>query len=179
MATKKCDKCGWEVDIQDTSRRCPVCKTPYEYGICSICKQYIKYYRHNRTVCKHCYDTVTRKPDAYANMWKRRREVYAEWCEKIKKVPKTYPTLTNEQWLEAVRHFNGCALCKSSSIDTRAYFIPFKDGGRYCDWNIIPICEECATENRRNPNHFMWTRPVGLIDVINYLEVRLNGAIKS
>lgn len=109
-------------------------------------------------------------------MLNRRREIYNEWIESIRKIPKNYPTLTEEQWMEAVKHFGGCALCKDESIDARGYFIPFKLGGRYCDWNIIPVCAECATTARRNPNYFLWSRPAGLMDVIDYLEVKINNA---
>ena len=70
---------------------------------------------------------------------------YDAWLEKVKAVPKDYPTLTEAQWLEACRHFDGCARCYSRDIDTRGFFVGAKLGGRYCDWNVIPLCEKCAS----------------------------------
>lgn len=176
MTTKTCEKCGWVLAIQDPLIRCPICKTKFKVGLCNICKQPVEYYRKDRCVCRTCYDKVTRKPDADKRLFQRRYAVYDEWLAKIASVPKNYPTLTEAQWLEAVKHFNGCALCKSESVDTRGYFVPFNRGGRYCDWNVIPICESCATEVRINPNYFVRRRPEGLVDIINYLEDRLNAA---
>ena len=129
-------------------------------------------------MCKKCYDTTTRKPDAMKQVMRRRREVYNEWIEKIKTIPKDYPRLTEAQWLEAVKHFNGCAMCNSEYVESRWYFIPFKLGGRYCDWNIIPVCYKCATKIRNNPNYFLHERPVGLIKIIDYLEEKVNEAIR-
>lgn len=113
-------------------------------------------------------------------MRQRRIEVYQDWLEKIRKIPKDYKTLTEEQWLQAVRHFDGCALCGAESIDTRGYFVPFELGGRYCDWNIIPMCSKCATKNKTNYNWFLEAKqPVGLVDIITYLEVKVDAAIKK
>jgi len=67
------------------------------------------------------------------------------WLAKIKSVPRNYPTLTEEQWLEACNFFDGCARCHNKEIDTRGFFVGAKLGGRYCDWNVIPLCERCAT----------------------------------
>lgn len=177
MTTKTCEKCGWVLAVQDPLTHCPICGTRFKIGVCPICKQVVEYYRNNRLVCKCCYDTVTRKPDADFQKHERRRKRYAEWLERIKLIPKDYPTLTEKQWYEAVQYFNGCALCENERVDTRWYFIPLKSGGRYCDWNIIPVCEKCATKIRRNYNYFLWERPVGLENTVKYLEEKINGAI--
>lgn len=179
MTTKTCKKCGWVLAIQDPNVYCPICHTRFEVGICKVCKQPVEYYRNDRCVCRTCYDTVTRKPDAKARVTQRRSDIYAELLEKISRIPRTYPTLTETQWLQAVKHFNGCALCESESVDTRGYFIPFKKGGRYCDWNIIPICEKCAIRPKKNPNYFLNRRPTGLINIITYLEEKIDEAIRK
>lgn len=105
------------------------------------------------------------------------------WLGKIKSLPSTYPTLTQEQWFKACGHFNGCAYCGAESIDSRVYFIPFRLGGRYCDWNIIPACEKCATRTKGIDNPFAYLeRPSerkALQRIINYLEERLDGAVKK
>lgn len=42
-------------------------------------------------------------------------------------------------------YFDGCARCHSKDIDARGFFVGAKLGGRYCDWNVIPLCEKCAS----------------------------------
>ena len=181
MSTRTCEKCGWVVDSRDPSYDCPICKTRFKTGICRICKKQVEFYR-NRLVCKTCYDTVTRKPDASLRVKQRRQQIYKEWRAKIAKVPKTYPTLTEQQWLEACKYFDGCAVCGAESIDARGYFVTFAEGGRYCDWNILPMCERCATAARTQPNMFLSTDPrvrKSLTNIINYLEDKLDAAGKD
>lgn len=69
-------------------------------------------------------------------------KAYEDWCNIIKEKP--YKALTNSEWTKACIHFNGCALCDSEEITTRGMLVPFKDGGRYSAWNVIPICDKCA-----------------------------------
>lgn len=45
-------------------------------------------------------------------------------------------------------------MCGSDDISTRLMFVDYKDGGRYCAWNIIPACEECATMRKTIHNPF-------------------------
>lgn len=87
-------------------------------------------------------------------------EQYNEWLKRIAAVPKNYPTLTEEQWMKACRHFNGCAKCGDENIEARGFFISFKNGGRYCDWNIIPLCSRCAADWNiaKNPFRLAWSR---------------------
>lgn len=184
MTTKTCEKCGWVLAIQDPKLYCPICGTRFKVGICSKCGKPVEYYLHNRCVCRYCYDTVVRKPGAMQRVRQRRRDVYDEWLAKIRQIPKDYPTLTEEQWLAAVKHFNGCALCKEPVVDTRQYFIPFKYGGRYCDWNIIPVCDKCAERTGgykkkvANYNYFLKEpQPIGLMDIVDYLGGKINEAI--
>ena len=111
-------------------------------------------------------------------MVQRRRDMFNEWRDLILKIPKNYPTLTEAQWMEAVKYFNGCAICGSESIDTRGYFIPFKSGGRYCDWNVIPMCEKCATNAKTTPGYFLVSRPVDMLKIVDYLEERIDAALR-
>ena len=178
MTTKTCNNCGWVLDIRDKRTKCPVCGTRFEYGICRVCGKPVKYYRHDRIVCKLCYDTVIRKPGAMERVYQRRREKFEEWKSKIASIPKDYPSLTEAQWLAAVKHFNGCALCGSEDVDTRGYFIHFSHGGRYCDWNIIPTCEKCAAKTTKPTNPFL-NRPAGLNGIVEYLEEKVNAAIEK
>lgn len=177
MDTKTCEKCGWVLPMRHPANHCPICKTWFKEGICTKCGKPVTFYRYGKRTCKECYDKYVRTPRDNQAMQQRRVDFYNEWVEKISKIPKDYPTLTEDQWMEAVKHFNGCALCKSDDVDTRGYFIPFKNGGRYCDWNIIPVCDKCATEIRLNPNYFKNRRPAGLMDIVDYLEVRIDAAL--
>lgn len=177
MDTKTCKKCGWVLAIQDPTRFCPICGTKFEIGLCRICGKPAPYY-HTSNACRDCYLHVVKKPDDDVRLAQRRRAVYNEWLGKIARVPKEYPTLTEAQWLDACKYFDGCACCGDDSIDARGYFVPFKDGGRYCDWNIIPMCERCATAARTSGNMFK-NRPKRLVDILNYLEDKLNAASKD
>lgn len=126
---------------------------------------------------------------------------FEQWLAKVKQVPKNYPTLTEAQWLEACNFFNGCARCHSDEIDTRGFFIGRELGGRYCDWNIIPLCTKCAKMWQLDKSMFKYAyhkdivkgdkryRPLGVSDsktefqdslekLVSYLEVRLNNAIR-
>ena len=79
-------------------------------------------------------------------------ERYNDWLGKIKKQP--IQPLTEEQWMEACRYFEGCAYCGASEISARSMFIDYANGGRYCAWNIIPACERCETCVKRDINPF-------------------------
>ena len=182
MTTKTCEKCGYTTGIRDPQKRCPVCNTRFRYGICSCCGEPSRFYHPHGCMCKFCYDTTCRQPNADAEAKDRRRAEYQAWLDKIKLIPKDYPTLTEEQWLEAVKYFNGCAMCGDESIDARQYFIPFEYGGKYCDWNVLPVCSKCATRTGGradfNYNYFL-KRPKlpGLPKIIKYLGDKIDGAL--
>lgn len=150
MNTKKCSKCGWEYPIDWPGRQCRFCQEPFLDGPCSHCGRITKL--HNG-VCREC------ETKQHAE-WRAGRINIAdtslkEWLTKISAIPKSSPTLTEEQWMEACRHFGGCAYCGDMNIDSRSMFIRFKDGGRYCAWNIIPACERCETLRKVIPNPFL------------------------
>jgi hypothetical protein len=91
----------------------------------------------------------------YERMQERLERKLVEWKKKVSRYNNMH-TLTEAEWLEACKHFNGCALCGSESIDARGYFITFKDGGKYNACNVIPICNECATRQRLQSNPFVF-----------------------
>jgi len=151
--TKKCTKCGWEYPITHPERSCRFCGTAFEKGICSSCGEYKKLtYGRYCTQCNSIKKMAKRKPEDNRRLANecisRKREFdndsYNAWLYDIMDAPLV--TLTEKQWLEACAHFKGCAYCDSSNIDSRSMFIPFKDGGRYTAWNIIPACEKCETK---------------------------------
>lgn len=151
MSTKKCEKCGWEYPANWPGRTCRFCggKVPNNY--CCICKQ-LAPSLNSLYVCAKCQTK-------YFNRWKEKRnrtaeEKYEKYLELIKSIPTPYKTLTEEQWMEACKHFGGCAYCGADEIASRSMFITFKEGGRYCAWNIVPVCERCEVSNKIQPNPF-------------------------
>lgn len=91
--------------------------------------------------CRECKRIETQK--ARQKHRERTKEKFTEWLERISKIPTPYSTLTEEQWMKACKHFGGCAYCGKPDIDVRSMFIPYRYGGRYCAWNIVPSCEVC------------------------------------
>lgn len=77
-----------------------------------------------------------------------------DWLYNISVASESFHTLTEEEWQEAVSHFNGCAICGADEVATRGYFIPFKNGGEYAAWNILPLCSSCAARSIRQHNIF-------------------------
>lgn len=193
MITKTCKNCGFTVDIECRTKTCPVCKTTFDENYCRICGRYVRGSNLIRgTTCRACYDTVVRKPDAERRAYAKRASQYKaelnDWLSKIKKVPDNYPTLTEAQWIEACIYFGGCARCGNPDISSRNFFIRRRDGGRYCAWNIIPLCEECSLKlhvvntNERAYNPFSAYRVESppnterLMKIKIYLEERLDEA---
>lgn len=151
MSTKKCSKCGWEYPIDWPGRTCRFCREPFIDGICSRCGKYSEKLHRGR--CQACYTEMHRD-------WRDKHRsnadaAYKEWMKKIESQPYPYQALTEEQWMEACRHFGGCAYCGDAEIDARSMFISFKEGGRYCAWNVIPACEKCETALKIDPNPFL------------------------
>ena len=83
------------------------------------------------------------------------KERYAAWLESINSIDRRCVgstqtisnAMTEEEWLNACRYFDGCAIC-GEIIDAKMYFVPLKDGGKYTSYNMIPVCEACALKRR-------------------------------
>lgn len=189
MNTKTCKGCGWVYPKDWVGRTCRFCHTPFTDGICAICGEYAESLHNYR--CRSCEN----KEHA---AWRKQRvdnadNRYKEWLKKVAELPYPYKTLTEEQWLQACKHFGGCAYCGKDSIDARSMFIQFKQGGRYCAWNIIPACEKCETARKDNPNPFIrmdqklkrgndtQAKKLGfsldkLRNIVDYLQSKMEGA---
>ena len=183
MNTRVCDKCGWVYPATSRVGTCIVCGTVLTHGACCECGEYAEELVEGK-FCRSCFNSLYNTPAQRrrrAKEYKKYAAIYAAWLGKIKSLPKDYPTLTESQWLEACQHFNGCAYCGSDSIDARSYFIEFSEGGRYCDWNIVPACERCASAARIQKDPFKRlvdaNKKPALRGIINYLEVRLDAAV--
>lgn len=66
--------------------------------------------------------------------------------------------LTEDQWLQTVSYFRGCAICDDEHVEARTFLLPFQKGGRYAPWNMLPMCGKCARYSRRMSNPFTWLR---------------------
>lgn len=150
MRTRKCSKCGWEFSENYSHMVCKFCHGLMLTGYCKECGEWSEKLFYGK-ICHKCYADYRRGLD-HARV-DRQRETFEEWCAIIAKLPAK--PLTEQQWLEACEHFNGCAYCGNPEIAARSMFIDFQDGGRYCDWNIIPACEQCATAIKVEPNPFI------------------------
>lgn len=148
MNTKTCRKCGWVYPITQRGTKCPLCGEPFVEVVCSVCGRVVSGKDRVCTLmlCRDCHNARERQHMIKYTHKRNARfdERYENWIEQIQQIPKDYPTLTEEQWLRACRHFNGCAWCGSSEIDTRSFFMDLSVGGRYCEWNIVPQCSTCS-----------------------------------
>lgn len=144
-------------------------------------------------LCKACHNAEERQhmiTYTHRHIGKL-EEQQEEWLSLIAAVPRNYPTLTEEQWIAACQHFNGCAWCGKPDIDTRGFFVDFKRGGRYCDWNVVPLCAECtkSISTEMNPFRLAETRDRiygqqsrlyrdSLTRIVDYLEPKLRKGVE-
>lgn len=203
MNTKTCKRCGWVYPITQPGTRCLICGEPFELVACRVCGSIFEQDTSAKTLITRCTKCSYA---AQANSNRKRLEAmhkrFDEWVDKVRKVPDNYPTLTEAQWLEACSYFNGCARCDSDEIDTRGFFIGRELGGRYCDWNVIPLCTRCATMWKLNKSVFAYAYRRGyykwnphrqklgvnedrseftrnLENIVKYLGVRLDNATRN
>lgn len=164
MNTKTCKKCGWVYPITQRGSKCKICGEPFDIVVCGTCGKVVsgKDRVPNWTMCKACHNAQEREHMKVYNAKRNAGFVdkYNAWLDRIAKIPKTYHALSEEQWMRACRHFNGCAQCGDENIEARGFFIQFSEGGRYCDWNILPMCQRCASELKKqvNPFRMAWQR---------------------
>lgn len=166
MKNAVCPKCGHVYPWQTAPVKCKFCKTNLTVGICLKCHSYTED-RQTNGMCRSCHnkaclDYIDRIKARYATAME-------EWQAKLQS--DLSDPLTEEEWLDTVSHFNGCAFCKETDIAARQLLLPRRYGGRYTKTNVIPICEKCAkilstytdnifrvSHNTRivtNPNHFI------------------------
>jgi len=188
VGTKTCEGCGWVYPITHPDKRCRFCGTPFKKRICKLCGQFAEVAK-GENICKKCKSkkvmASTTPEQALAKLQRHRARVrkknedkFNAWLEMISKVRKPIKTLTEDEWIRACMHFGSCATCESSSIDARGMFIPFKFGGRYAAWNIIPICDKCATALKFQHNPFIRYESGILDPIVEYLHPILEEAIK-
>lgn len=145
-----CKKCGHVVPWQTNCRACPICHTRFPDGVCYVCGRYTPHIMLDNT-CRPCHN---RAQCAYhTRVSGKIEDQYDEWLRSIRAIKPPYKPLTTEEWLEACKHFGGCALCGAEEIQARTLFIRFTEGGKYCAWNVVPTCEKCATSLKGTKSH--------------------------
>lgn len=171
MNTKTCKGCGWVHPLKTPYGTCRFCGTAFTENVCSRCNEYSQDIIPSTTLCRKCFNKrrseynqknkIYLTTDDYQKQYRRRckeaDERFAAWLNQIKEL--NVHTLTEEEWLDACRYFNGCALCNSDQIDARGYFIRFEDGGKYNVCNVIPLCDKCATSLKYQSNPFRQMNP--------------------
>ena len=154
MNTRTCRNCGWVHPATYQKRKCKFCNAAMPYDThCAYCGKFVAKVNKSDWLCKDCSTMYARQREK--NIRIRNNKKYEEWLDEIKLIPTPYKTLTEDEWLAACKHFGGCAYCGSDDISARSMFIDFKDGGRYCSWNIIPSCERCETAWKSTNNPFI------------------------
>lgn len=170
-----CPKCGHVYPNSYTSTKCKFCGTTFDVQICSTCKKLVptyKFYRRsNGYLTRRCPECNRKNARDWDNAHKEQRlarvyrfydkrliaaekEMY-DWMEKLQRLPPK--VMSEDEWLETCRYFGGCAICGSEYIETRHFFIPFEEGGKYAVWNMIPLCGTCAAGLPKSiGNPFKW-----------------------
>lgn len=188
MNVRKCTMCGWEYPPTYKRAKCKLCDAVLPNGVCYYCKKFVDLV--DGLYCQQCsdyltaieLDTIAEKD--YKSTKKKAKLLYdgkyvdlqyQYWLRKVDAVPPNYPTLREDQWLKACMFFKGCAVCRDEEIETRGYFVPFKDNGKYCDWNIIPLCGHCSGDRWRVPNPFKRLKNINTI--VDYLGPKLEEAV--
>ena len=172
----KCQKCGWVYPAAYKANICKFCgggvyrDVGTEPGYCKKCGAYCENInRYNNKLCSQCNSKAMMlyaksRPDYREKcaemsnkMWHKYKaeaiKQYEDWLVQLRQL--STHTLTEDEWIQACKYFDGCALCGEKSIDARTYFIQYSEGGRYNACNIVPACDRCATAFKKNKNPFI------------------------
>lgn len=142
-----CTKCGLDMPVELCYDR-PGCQN------CSIQRSRAKFYQ----LPAARQEEIRNHRNAYKRFTIRRTEAQLDvWQHWISKIPKDYHTLTEEEWEKVVEYFDGkCAFCQLNDFTLRGMFLTANQGGRYCNWNVIPVCDVCINRPKnKNPFRFM------------------------
>lgn len=153
-----CPKCGREYPWQVPRSNCSTCGTEFTRGVCYVCRVWKDKLWHGQ--CGDCL--AVSKAKYYKKTMGDLDDIYNGWIDKVSAVPKPVKLITEEEWDNACRYFKGCALCDEPQIEARILYIPLYQGGSYTKFNVVPVCEKCATSYRvatrqkTNPYRVMW-----------------------
>lgn len=159
--TFKCPRCGWVYPVASLKRSCKFCHAKFDLKLCPSCniRKELKAFDRNYKICKECQKKKSLKPRKISKRYAD--EAYEGWLESVQDVP--FKALSEQQWIEACRHFGGCAYCGKEEVEARNMFIPYIHGGRYAAWNVVPACNFCAGRRNRNPFRIFASQSVNKI----------------
>lgn len=131
---------------------------------CGIVKLYTEYHLQNVKGLEkpwrlrhHCKDCERKPHNERSVLWNKNKKAQAEKSYNVwKEIGTLLPSnaITEAQWYEAIKYFNGCAMCKETHVETREFFQPPKDKGMYSVINILPMCGKCSKNYRGAINPF-------------------------
>lgn len=173
---KVCPKCGFMAPVRSSAHKCKRCGTPYPNesgGRCDYCGEWKDYVNNASRMCKQCSAIAVKK------VLDRHRataeDLYNIIVDKValKKLP--FRALRDEEWIRTCIHFDGCVMCGADRIDSKMYFIPFRKGGRYTPYNMLPICDKCSeylyrSKYNEDPIGFFVRNRDKLPPIVSYLE---------
>lgn len=162
-----CSKCGIDIPLE-------MC---YDRPECQNCRIHQKRLTDNSEQNKERYKRHDERQIRLAEAQ------YDVWQERIAAVPKDYHTLTEDEWHDVVDYFDGkCAFCQNHDFTQRGLFMLVSQNGRYCNWNVIPICDECIVRPKhKSPFRFMnqaYTGPKSTTRIRGYNTEKLNKIIQ-
>lgn len=149
---RTCSTCEKTLPIEQFGKAIVGNRFGYRYS-CKACE--IK--RFNAPHRKNSDTRKAARQRAYERSRERVEKIYEKWLE-TSDLP--FKVLSEKEWLQTCKYFNGCAICGNEIIEARAFFVPFKDGGKYAAWNMIPVCGTCGTESTMKSNPFKWLKGV-------------------
>ncbi len=144
-----CPTCNRVYPWQVPREKCSTCGYYFTRGTCYVCREYKDELWHGG--CKECKKIGNRN-------WMRRaasnaNDEYDAWVASICAVPKPVRLLTEDEWDRICNYFKGCALCGAMEIESRILYVPGHRGGVYTKFNVLPVCEKCATSYKQQANY--------------------------
>ncbi len=176
VTTRVCPRCGWVFPLSYFRAECRWCGAIIYFGRCRKCQRVRDLV--DGAYCPDCDKALTIREQYARQLDLERIRIQDErsemapqlamydpktsqqvlhdwWLTAVDRVPSNYHTLTEAEWKDAYTFFKVCATCGKPEISTRYLFIPFQDNGRYCSWNTIPVCSNCANK-KHHINPFIW-----------------------
>lgn len=190
-SVRKCKGCGWTFPQSFHGEKCRYCKTVFDTQWCRHEEAFVPDHKMPRLksgpnkgrttyICVDCRSAYRMKYDKRNREGQRLRsqrfdmkqiEKYKDMFDQLIKSNKDFKPMTEEEWHKVCEYFGGCAICGEEHIESREFFINFKDGGKYAAWNMFPLCGKCATHTKFTANPFMWldkrmgyTRHIGITE---------------
>lgn len=154
-----CSECKWVYYPGDKALvRCRFCGSLLPYQVCSTCGETypVHYMSQGKTagsIVRTCKTCKSNESNEYNKLRRKRladnlQVAYAERQGEFETITKRIVdnqggVLKEWQWYDKIKHYNGCATCRSQSADIRAIIIRPSVGGKYTSNNVLPMCEHC------------------------------------